>query len=665
VTAASGAVAISVTQAATVDSPLATPQTGGAIAVTGGTSVAVTNNVLGSTGGSDHVGDIVTASAVTVTGTAATTSVSVTQTAAAARVPDAGGAHDGTAAIVNGAVTVNDVNAASATAAGTISTVTLNNYGASTINSNALTTVNLSGTGGTLGITHGALTTDVVTALTINANGMSGANAITVNDAGITTVNINSNTAASTIANVTAAGATTVNFAGDAALTLTANTFAAVTDINVTGTGGVTLGTALAVTTDFDGGAGADSISIGASTQGITMGGGNDTVTYGAALAGGTLAGGAGTDTINMTAATAAAADDTAAFNATVTGFEVLNITNSLATTIDVEGLGNVGTVRLAAGGNAGVVDNLASGGTVAIMAASTSVTVNIDGAVAGAADVLNLQLSSALAGPQLNGIVTATNVETVNITTIDAGTGANVGATVDSATLVATSATTITVSGNHGLNLNNAGNVAVTRFDASGVVGDDATDTDGNLAVVFASANVTAGAVVTITGGAGNDLLAGSAANDTITGGAGNDNLTGGAGTDTFVFGATALANGDDTVTDFTSGTDRLDLSAFGTSSVAVAGALTTTAGAVYVLSGVAAAGADTAQGVAAALNAVATFTAGASTTTAWVVVSDDNTSAIYEWADVGGSVDEVGVGELTLVGTILGTTLIADILA
>lgn len=58
---------------------------------------------------------------------------------------------------------------------------------------------------------------------------------------------------------------------------------------------------------------------------------------------------------------------------------------------------------------------------------------------------------------------------------------------------------------------------------------------------------------------GAGSDTVLGGTGNDTLWGGAGDDRLTGGAGADTFVFGATS---GNDTVTDFDTSEDTLDLS-------------------------------------------------------------------------------------------------------
>ena len=61
--------------------------------------------------------------------------------------------------------------------------------------------------------------------------------------------------------------------------------------------------------------------------------------------------------------------------------------------------------------------------------------------------------------------------------------------------------------------------------------------------------------------GDGGDDALYGNAGDDTLDGGAGTDTLSGGAGADTFVF---AAGHGTDTITDFTPGADRIDLSAF-----------------------------------------------------------------------------------------------------
>jgi large repetitive protein len=61
--------------------------------------------------------------------------------------------------------------------------------------------------------------------------------------------------------------------------------------------------------------------------------------------------------------------------------------------------------------------------------------------------------------------------------------------------------------------------------------------------------------------GGVGGiDILDGGTGNDSLFGGVGNDNMTGGAGTDTFVISA-GFNNGNDTITDFAVGTDKLQL--------------------------------------------------------------------------------------------------------
>ncbi|MBO4400646.1 MAG: hypothetical protein J5809_02240 [Selenomonadaceae bacterium] len=72
------------------------------------------------------------------------------------------------------------------------------------------------------------------------------------------------------------------------------------------------------------------------------------------------------------------------------------------------------------------------------------------------------------------------------------------------------------------------------------------------------------------LNGGAGNDLLIGGAGNDTLNGDAGNDTITGGAGSDIFVY---AEGEGNDVITDYTAGQDRIKLASGSISSAALSG--------------------------------------------------------------------------------------------
>ena len=64
-----------------------------------------------------------------------------------------------------------------------------------------------------------------------------------------------------------------------------------------------------------------------------------------------------------------------------------------------------------------------------------------------------------------------------------------------------------------------------------------------------------------TLKGSAGDDILAGHEGSDRLDGGTGDDSLDGGSGADVFVF---AHGHGNDVIYDFTSGSDRIDLTAF-----------------------------------------------------------------------------------------------------
>jgi len=541
-TAAASTVAASST--ATFVNNSANDFTMGAHTITGGTTVTSTQSA-GLTASNttaalaDATNGEITQGAVTVTGDANTTAVTVTQDSAQSDVDTAG---IGRIGIVNGAVTISDANQASTTLAGTITTATVTGGAIVTIESGALTTLNLGGTITSVDADDlGSLTTAANTTLALNATGLVTTGAVVI-DTDITTLNLSGNTTASTIATLDIDGVITLNVSGDAKVTATAQADAALTSVVVTNTAGLSLGTALATAVAFTGGAGDDSILIGSTTKAITLGAGNDTVTTSSAAVGtgGSVAAGAGTaDKIIMTDALAAGADASPVFNTKFTGFEVLEISDALVEDgLDLDGLNAVSTVILAAGATTATLTNLVSGGTVQFNDTNSTgtTTITVKSALLTAADVLNLVISNS-GDVYAAATVNAANVETINIAAADAATAADAttgsAAAINTLTLAATSATSVVVTGNNGLTLGNTGNVAITNFDASGIVANDTaaianqaatTDTAVNLAVTFASTNVTASAAVTIKGGAGNDTLTGTIAKDTISGNAGID---------------------------------------------------------------------------------------------------------------------------------------------
>lgn len=109
------------------------------------------------------------------------------------------------------------------------------------------------------------------------------------------------------------------------------------------------------------------------------------------------------------------------------------------------------------------------------------------------------------------------------------------------------------------------------------GTEGSDRMDDSGASGAVYLNGGM---GNDTLSGGSGNDFLVGGMGNDRLSGGAGNDSFIGGAGNDVFVF---AETGGSERINDFVSGTDKIDLRAFGIDASNVASA---TSGADTILS-------------------------------------------------------------------------------
>jgi serralysin len=87
-------------------------------------------------------------------------------------------------------------------------------------------------------------------------------------------------------------------------------------------------------------------------------------------------------------------------------------------------------------------------------------------------------------------------------------------------------------------------------------------SDLDWSINGLAGNDSITGGAGNdTLDGGAGNDTLTGGAGNDVLIGGLGNDLLTGGSGADIFRFSTPLSKTNIDTITDFVTGTDRIEL--------------------------------------------------------------------------------------------------------
>lgn len=195
-------------------------------------------------------------------------------------------------------------------------------------------------------------------------------------------------------------------------------------------------------------------------------------------------------------------------------------------------------------------INNFANNGTLELIDGGAGAFVNVKDAATGTADVLNI-----VAGASGLGVITANNVETINV---------EAAASTDLTVAGNTSLTTINVTGEGDIELM----LASTDTKVAAV---NASTAEGALWLDLSAHD---GVAVTVTGGAGDDyLVATSGVNakaDVLLGGAGDDilvagsngaRLTGGAGNDMFVLSAgTKEANTYSIITDMQAG-DLLQL--------------------------------------------------------------------------------------------------------
>jgi len=438
-----------------VNSSVDAGATGGLITVNGGTTVTVNQTATNAAGT-----NVSAESAVTVNGGATTTAVTVTQAAVAAgasaltAVTGVAGvgpvtAAPGTTAVAavsavsavdaiaavsgvsaNGAVNITDSNYNTATA-NTIGTITLANYGASSnVKSNALTNLSLTGTAGTLAITNatngsGGVPT-AVTSLALTLNKLSGSNTITDTNNEITTLNVTTAGADSRLTAFADSALTTLNIAGSNVLRLDVIT-PSLTAINISGAagfndGGTTAsngfaarGAAATLTTTSSG---TITASLDATSQSFVGASGKDTIRISSTTnATQTITGGSGsTDELILEGGPYALSGAT---GLKVTGFETLGVAANVTGTLDMSQLSANLTGLHIIGNSTVAFSKVATGTSLALDVASTSVTYGLASAT-GASSSVNVVLGSATSDSVNFGTLVLKDANAVGIGTVN-----------------------------------------------------------------------------------------------------------------------------------------------------------------------------------------------------------------------------------------------------
>jgi len=132
---------------------------------------------------------------------------------------------------------------------------------------------------------------------------------------------------------------------------------------------------------------------------------------------------------------------------------------------------------------------------------------------------------------------------------------------------------------GNDTYYVDNAGDVVIEN--AGGETGNDTVFSTVSYTLGANVENITLSGTLDInaTGNALNNAIKGNTANNVLNGGGGSDVLTGYAGSDIFVFNTAPGASNVDTITDFTSGSDSMQLALAMFSGIGATGALSATA--------------------------------------------------------------------------------------
>ena len=452
---------------------------------------------------------------------------------------------------------------------------------------------------------------------------LNGASDVTLNGVGTDlTLDLTSSGTALKLTTTGAASTITLANTGNALATLTVagnkaldvkTSASQLKTVTSTATGDVTFDNTSGVVENYSGGAGRDILTlVGANVKNVSTGAGNDKVTIvTSALAaastidlgdgddililhagslnnltsGAQLKGGAGTDRLVTKENSVLTLAQIAKINA-ASGFEVLGFATD-GSGVNVANLTSINKFYVE--GDTGV--------TISDANSNTQTTINLDvnnTQTITIANALFENSTTVVIDNQGGGSKTLTGLTVTGITNVALSSTGKSGSSNTITTLTNSDNTVVTITGDRDLTIGSlVGNALVgSKVDASAFTGKLTVTGSTKSDILIGGAGAD-----TINGGAGDDTIIGGAGNDKITGGTGADKMTGGAGADTFVFvagdgGAQRISFNDvdgdgkisindqlifggaiDIITDFTSGSDKLDVPGSPTLQVATIG--------------------------------------------------------------------------------------------
>jgi hypothetical protein len=469
-----------------------------------------------------------------------------------------------------------------------------------------------------------------------------------------------------------AALTTVVTGAGDDTIVMD---HAAVVSVT-TGTGDDVVTAASSASSTYSTGAGLDTFNLNtANAIVVDTGAGVDTVTIADDIdSNATIVGGAGEDTLIFLEDSSGTVASSATF--AISGFENIDITAG-GITMNAAQFSNNSEFKL-------IGDNAATDILTVINTGMTGAVIDGEKVTFDAPQAATLQLSGkadlkdTITGSLKDDIIIGTTggdiidggagidtflAASLKANDIEGGTSDSNGVVINLGTTAVTKAAVLSAIGSHTADaVTSVGSGAIAyTFALSGATNSAVTSSIANVENITGTSGadyiVGSLAVNIIDGGIGADFISGGLGADTITGGSGNDTIDLGASdgvADTVVIGATASINGTDAVTSFVAGTDKIDISAFETVGAVVdgTGIYTVASGQAVFLGGQAAGAADAPGAAIIALNAAGTVTAASVSTGNFVLISDDNSAALYSVLD-DGAADEYTGNIFTLLST------------